>query len=126
MKLLLRREQRSGMLGGKPVFSLDVRADLTAAEREHVKKYKLADTILYQRYKTAPPLEGATGFIAGVLMEMDNITIAVRDLENGRRIECKDVLQMIGVEALVKEAAANFKAVLEAAATFGGEEVVEL
>lgn len=40
MKLLLRRDQRAGILG-KQVFSLDVRADITADEKAVMAKYKL-------------------------------------------------------------------------------------
>ncbi len=49
MKLLLRRDQKKGLLGGKVTFTLDVRAELAPDEVEHVKKYKLGDTMLYQK-----------------------------------------------------------------------------
>jgi hypothetical protein len=40
MKLLLRRDQKSGMLGmGKISFTLDVRAELSDDEKENIKKY---------------------------------------------------------------------------------------
>ena len=48
MKLLLRRDQKSGMLGGV-TFQLEVRADLSADERANISKYKLGKTILYTR-----------------------------------------------------------------------------
>jgi hypothetical protein len=40
MKLLLRRSQRSGMLG-KSVISLEVRASLTDEEVADIRRYKL-------------------------------------------------------------------------------------
>ena len=48
MKLLLRREQRSGMLG-KVIFVLTVRADLSEPERQAINKFKLGDCLLYER-----------------------------------------------------------------------------
>ena len=55
-----------------------------------------------------------------------NISVSVNDLANGKRVECKDIMEMLGVEEQIKVAAANFKSVLEAAAHFGGDEVIEL
>ncbi len=50
MKLLLRREQRQGALGlGKVVFSLHVRAQLSEDEKTAISKYKLGDTLLYEK-----------------------------------------------------------------------------
>ncbi|MBK7491804.1 MAG: hypothetical protein IPI17_07265 [Nitrosomonas sp.] len=51
MKLLLRRDQKSGMLG-KIIFTLAVRAELSNEEKTNIKKYKLGETILYERLKT--------------------------------------------------------------------------
>jgi len=45
--------------------------------------------------------------------------------EGGRRFDCSSITEMLGVEAAIKDAALNFKAVLDAATTFGGEEVLE-
>jgi hypothetical protein len=56
MKLLLRRSQRQGMLG-KVVFSLEVRAELTPAERANITRYKFGGAILYER---KPMKESAT------------------------------------------------------------------
>ena len=48
MKLLLRRDQKSGLIG-KITFTLAVRAELTDTEKGNIKKYKLGDTVLYER-----------------------------------------------------------------------------
>jgi hypothetical protein len=53
-----------------------------------------------------------------------NLIISVNDLENGKKIECKDILEMLGAEGQIKEAAQAFKQVLDAASHFGGQEVV--
>ncbi len=61
MKLLLRRDQRSGLLGGKPTFSLDVRAEITADEKAAIAKYKLGDTVLYESHVTLDRGSGLLG-----------------------------------------------------------------
>ncbi len=53
MKLLLRRDQRSGLMG-KMIFTLDVRADLSADEKDWIRKYKLQDTELYPSHEITP------------------------------------------------------------------------
>jgi hypothetical protein len=53
-----------------------------------------------------------------------NLSVSVDDLSRGKQIECKDVVEMLAVEEQIKEACETFKAVLTAAAQFGGEEVI--
>src|SRR5215469_13898962 len=48
MKLLLRRNQRQGVLG-KVAFTLEVRAQLSSEEQEAIRKYRLDDTVLYEK-----------------------------------------------------------------------------
>lgn len=126
MKLLLRRDQRDAVIGNKVVFMLDVRADLSPAEKASIAKYKLGKTLLYEK---KPYKEGGSEMQQlgrAIVWRTLNLLITVNDLENGKRIECKDILEMLGAEDQVKEAAQTFKAVLDAAAHFGGEEVIEL
>lgn len=123
MKLLLRRDQRSGMLG-KQVFSLDIRADLSDEEKANIKRYKLADTVVFQRY-SEDDKRGETAMSA-LARSLHDVTIYVRDLEGGRRFDCSSITEMLGAEAAIKDAAHTFKIILDAATTFGGEEVFEL
>jgi hypothetical protein len=124
MKLMLRRDQRNGMLG-KVVFALEVRADLTAAERENIKKYKLGETELYASHDISGG-SGLLGVATRLAAKAMTINVSVNDLTNGKRIECKDVVEMLAVEGQIREAAQTFAQVLSAAANFGGEEVLEL
>lgn len=134
MKLLLRRDQRSGMLGGKPIFSIDVRAEISDDERAAIQKYKLADTRLYEKFEVPGAsgpgaylgVLGAVGFAARMAARAMNITVDVKDLTGGKRIECKDIVEMLAVEQQLKDAAQTFKSVLDAAKHFGGEEVIEV
>ncbi len=127
MKLLLRRDQQtSGLMRNTIKFSLAVRADISDEERRNIEKYKLANTVLYGRGELADKGSGLMGLASRAAFHLMNISISVDDLANGKRVECKDILEMLGVEEQIKTAAATFKHVLEAAAHFGGEEVIEL
>ncbi len=125
MKLLLRREQKSSMLG-KISFALNVRAELSQEEQTNIKKYKLGETMLYERDKLADKGSGLLGIASRLAFKMMNISVSVDDLSKGKQIECKDIVEMLAVEDQIKEAAQTFKNVLAAAASFGGEEVIEL
>lgn len=127
MKLLLRRDQKSGMLGvGKIIFTLAVRAELTEEEKSNIKKYKLGETVLYERSTMTDRGSGLLGLASRVAFKMMNLSISVNDLASGKQVDCKDIMEMLAVEEQIKEAAQTFKNVLEAAAQFGGEEVIEL
>ena len=126
MKLLIKRDQRSGVLG-KVIFQLDVRAELSEDERRSIDKYKLGKEVLYSRDQ-APNVDPNTIKGLGKLLIASalNVSVTVNDLVNGKRIEAKDILEMLSAEEQIREAAKNFNAVLHAASKFGGEEVVEL
>lgn len=126
MKVLLRKDQKAGMMGmGKVSFILNVRAELTGEEQANIKKYKLGDTMLYERDKLISPGSGLIGLASRLAFKAMNITVSVDDLTKGKQIECKDIVEMLAVEDQLKEACQTFKAVLTAAAHFGGEEVLE-
>lgn len=125
MKLILRRDQKTtGMLSKTITFYLDVRAELTPEESANITKYKLGDTVLYQR----DSIEGGSGLLgvaSRLAYQAMNISITAGDLYRGKRIDCKDIVEMVAIEEQVREAAQNFKIILDTAAQFGGEEVVE-
>jgi hypothetical protein len=50
----------------------------------------------------------------------------VNELENGKQVDCKDIVEMLAVEEQIKEAAQTFRSILQAASTFGGEQVIEI
>jgi hypothetical protein len=125
MKLLLRREQKSGLLGGMS-FLLNVRAEITDPERTNINKYKLGKSVLYSRGEIVDPGAGLLGLASRLTFKAMNISVSVDDLTGGKRVECKDIVEMLAVEDQIKEAFRTFKLVLEAAATFGGEEIVAM
>lgn len=125
MKLLLCRDQKTSLLG-KVIFTVSVRAELSDEEKAHIKKYKLGDTMLYERSKITDPGSGLLGLASRLAFKMINLTISVNDLENGKQVECKDIVEMLAVEEQIKDAARTFRNVLEASTTFGGEEIIEI
>ena len=125
MKLLLRRNQRSGLIG-KMIFTLEVRADLSHDEIDAISKYKLGDTVLYEKNTMTDPGSGLLGLASRVAFRAMNMSVSVKDLASGKKLECKDIVEMLAVEDQVKEAAKTFNAVLSAAKQFGGEEVIDL
>lgn len=124
MKLLLRRDQRSGLMG-KVIFSLDVRADITDEERANIRKYKLGDTELYASHEIVGG-SGLLGAASRLAWKAVTLRFTVNDLASGKKVEAKDIVEMLAIEEHIREAAATFKQVLDAAAHFGGEEVVEV
>jgi len=125
MKLLIRRNQRSGLIG-KIVFTLEVRADLTPEERAAIDKYKLGDSVLYEKNTMTDSGSGLLGLASRVAFKAMNMSVSVKDLAQGKKLECKDIVEMLAVEDQIKEAGRTFNAVLHAALHFGGEEVIDL
>ena len=125
MKLLLRRDQKSSLMG-RITFALAVRAELTEAEANNIQKYKLGDTMLYERSTITDRGSGLLGVASRLAFKMTNLSVSVNDLSRGTTVDCKDIVEMLAVEDQIKEAAQTFKNVLEAASSFGGEAVLEL
>ena len=121
MKLLLKRDQKSGMMGGI-TFLLNVRAELSPEENANISKYKLGMTTLYEREKMPP----GGNFGSRFAFVMTNLSVSVNDLCVGKRLECKDIVEMLAMEEQIKQACQVFNSVLQAAASFGGEEIVEI
>ena len=125
MKLLIRRSQRPGALAGV-VFQLEVRAEMSAEDKATIDKYRLGNDVLYQRDKNVLTEETFVGFAKVLAKHAMNITVKVADLRDGKRIECKSIVEMMAVEEQLKYAASVLSAIMQAATGFGGEEVVEL
>jgi hypothetical protein len=152
MKLLLRRTQRAGgMLGGKVLFALDARAELTPEEKSLVQKYTLGKMVVYDsetrkkhaaaaadHFDDAANTAGYTLASAGaglwrnarglarVAMAALSLRVTIDGLTSGQHIECKDLDELLGAEGAMREACQNVKAYLGTALTFDGrEEVVE-
>ncbi len=146
MQLKLKRSQRAGgMMGGKVLFALDARADLSADEKNLVQKYKLGSLVVYDSVARKKHAEAgyahfdeaanssvgrslwknARGLASAAMMAL-SLRITVDGLVSGQHIECKDLDELLGAEAAILDACKNLKGYLETALTFDGrEEVVE-
>jgi hypothetical protein len=111
---------------GKPIFQLDVRAEISPEEQKYIQHYRLGDTLLYSQGEIVDPGKGLLGLASRLAFHAINISVTVHDLVNGKRIECKNIVEMLAAEEQIKEAAMTFKQVLNAATHFGGEEAIAL
>ena len=121
MELLLRRNQKGGMMGGVK-FILEASVRLTDAESGYVKKYKMSDVVLYE--KGSDKVAQATGTMTFLAARFMQLKVTVDDLVRGKTIDGKDIIDIMAAQDQIKEAVAIFKTMLHAAATFEGEEVL--
>jgi hypothetical protein len=103
MKLIIKRDQDKGLLGGIS-FVLEARVVLTPQEEDLVKKYKAHREVLYHR---------------------GDRSCTINDLLNGVREKCKDIEVLLNNEEVYKASCKTFKTLLQVMASFGGEQVVE-
>ena len=124
MQLKLKRSQRAGgMIGGKVLFALDARADLSAEEKNLVQKYKLGSLVIYDsvaRQKHAAAGYGhfdeaaqssvgrslwknARGLASAAMMAL-SLRITVDGLVSGQHIECKELDELLGAEVAILDA----------------------
>lgn len=152
MQLKLKRSQRAGgIMGGKVLFGLDARAELTSDEQALVKKYSLGKLVVYDsearkksqesaysHFDDAANTSGYSGSsaakslwknargLASAAMMALSLRVTVDSLVSGQHIECKELDELLGAEAAILDACKSLKAYLETALTFDGrEEVVE-
>lgn len=136
MQLLIKRSQRKGgMLGGKTIFILNVRAQYTEAERANINGYNLGGEVIYNSRAAAEHLDrmgqrmdgSAKGLLKGLgslaLAKM-NLSITIASLQRGHEIECQDLGELLECEAAVVDACKNVKNYLDAAVSFDGREIV--
>ena len=129
MKLILRRSQRAtGLISKSVQFSLNARVQLTEAEAANVKKYKMGSEVLYSKDRMGYrdwDNESAGGMARNLAAIAVAVTITVNDLVRGKTVECKDILEMSAIVEQIKSASGGFKIMLDAAAQFEGEQVLE-
>lgn len=140
--LKFRRSQRTGMLGGKPIFVLDARAEIAPEARALVAKYRLGTLVVYdsearkqnaeQAYAhfsdAAMPVgvgrslwKNARGIASAAMMALA-LRVTVDKLIEGQHIECKDLSELLGAEAAMVEACKNLRTYIDTALTFDGRE----
>lgn len=141
MKLRLKRSEGSkGVLSKSLVFCLDARLELTPAEAEAVRKYKLGEQCIYNSEQSKKHLmAGATSLMTGgvmgvakagfkLAMSQLQLNITLDTLTRGQHIQCKDLDEVLDAEQSLMKACENAAAYLATAATFnsGSDEVFEI
>lgn len=131
MKLLIQRNQKSGFTG-KAKYTLYVRAQLTDAEAEIVRRNRLENELLLyfdrDEHKSgfARSAKDEGGFWGMAMRMMRDVALTVAALIQGETFTCDNVGQLLSVEAETLIAAKNLKRYIQTAATFGGELVLDI
>lgn len=131
MKLLIRRNQKTGLMGGAK-YLLYVRAQVTDEEQQLIKKNNLAGELLvyYDKDANKATLMGAMkdagGLTGGLIRKMRDTALTVAKLIEGTEFKCENVGELLGVEGEVRQATLMLKNYLDIAAKFGGEEVLDM
>jgi hypothetical protein len=137
MQLLVKRGQRAGgLMGGKVVFQLDLRAEYAPEEKAAINKYNLGGEAIYNSGAAKRHLDAAgdhlaagtgTGLLKGlgaIALAGMKLNITIASLAKGHHIECKDLAELVEAEATIADACKNVKTYLDVAATFDGREVL--
>ncbi len=137
MQLKLKRSQRAaGMLGGKIMYMLDARAELTPEERGLVSKHGLGKLSIYdsegrkKRAQAAGEQLGGGGFfgtargLASVAMASMSLQVTIDSLTSGHHIECKTMDELLGAESALREGCETLRTYLDLAVTFDGREEI--
>ena len=103
MKLLLRRSQRAGgMLGGKVLFVLDARVDLSSDERALVQKYNLGKLNIYDSEARKKNTEAAYGHFDDAATAPDySASSAGRSLWNNARGLARSAMMALSLRVTV-------------------------
>lgn len=131
MKLLIRRNQKTGLMGGAK-YLLYVRAQVTDEEQQLIRKNNLAGELLvyYDKDANKATLMGAMkdagGLTGGLIRKMRDTALTVAKLIEGTEFKCENVGELLGVEGEVRQATLMLKNYLDIAAKFGGEEVLDM
>ena len=140
MQLKLKRSQRTaGIMGGKVIYMLDAKAELTKDEEALVVKHGLGKLPIYdsearkKRQQAASEqvnsggLLGAARGLASVAMAGMSLQVTIDSLTVlGHHIECRTMDELLGAESAIREGCEALRAYLNLAVTFDGrEEIIE-
>ena len=133
---ITRTQRKGGIMGGKIIFALDMRAEYTEKERDTINKYNLGGEVIYNSAAAQAHLEeagkrlsegGLVGGFVSMAMARMKLNITIVSLKEGVHIECKDLAELLEAEKTVKEACQNLVSYLHVAQSFDGRvDVVEI
>lgn len=131
MKLLIRRDQKTGLMG-KSKYTLSVRAQLNDAEAALVRKNRLENELLLYFDKDAHSSgyfrqkKDEGGFMGLAASLIRDVSLTVGKLIEGTSFTCDNVGQLLSVENEAVRSAMQLKRYIIAAATFGGEDAIDI
>ena len=125
MKLKLNKSQKVKGLSKKVSYSLTAQVMLTEEERQYLQKYKLANEVVYAKERVTPDMSRDASLIRNLSAIALNLRITVSDLVNGRTIVCKDIGEIMDVEATIVRACQGLKNLLTNCSQFEGEQIIE-
>lgn len=125
MKLKLNKSQKVKGLTQKVSYSLTAQVELTDEEHAYLHKYKLANEIVYAKDRVTPDMSDNPSLIRNLSALALNLRITVSDLVNGRTIVCKDIGEIMSVEATIMQSCQGLKNLLTNCAGFEGEQIIE-
>ena len=112
MKLKLNKSQQVKGLSKKVSYSLTAQVELTDQEQEYLHKYKLANEVVYAKERVTPDMSRDASLIRNLSALALNLSITVSDLVNGRTIVCKDIGEIMSVEATIMQSCQGLKNLL--------------
>lgn len=130
MKLIFKQSQETkGLISKNIEFSLHARVELTHEEKNNIAKYKMGDEVIYADGRAmlgADQINHGGSIKSGIYNALTGLTITVDDMVRGKQIACKEILEMLHVRQTVEDSCKGMKLMLDAAANFEGEHIVEL
>ena len=115
MRLIIARGQSKGMMGAV-TFEVKAQVQLTEEERQLTQNYKMENEVLLSKKMIN---------IWGQPTDHE-IKVTVRQLLTGEGYKCKDLNEVMGYSESLKSACTTFKAYLDVARGFGGQEVFDI
>lgn len=148
--ILLRRSQRmGGVFGNRVIFQVNARTELTPEQLSLVQRYRLGKEVVYdslnRRKHTeafiGKPETNGIGLLLGAINPIattwrilkktyhyiraaTSLRITIASLQRGHTLRCRDLNELVGAEAAIREACKTMKQYLELAQTFDGREEI--
>jgi hypothetical protein len=132
MKLLLKRTESKGLLGGLKKCTVTAKLEMNEEERRVYDYYGLSVALLYRSDDESDMKQFNTNRnkhveqLLRLMAKRTKLEIVANDLVIGKVFEDDSVLAIIQMQNIVIEAANVFDAAIKSAATFLGEAALDL
>ena len=131
MELRIKRDQTTtGMLSKKVAFVLQAQAFLTQDEVASIKKYGLADEVIYNSESARKHLDNTAharsnvGALISLARAKMSLNITIGSLTRGETITCSTLDEAIAAEDALKQACDAARTYIQVASQFNGSQEV--